>query len=133
MMSCPWLFSSAASALSRMQLAQYICAAPAVKARIFIGPSYGALKRPAGVEMIEQVAFVRLVPTDALRGNRAQVQAAHIGGSQQRRDQLAIVRDSGYHHARAKGAGDGVLVHRHYAGERKEEFAVGQGMRGRIA
>src|ERR1035438_5169852 len=62
---------------------QNICAAPAVKAMIFIRPSYRALKRPAGVEMVEQVAFVGLIPTDAMRGNRAQVQAADIGGGEQ--------------------------------------------------
>src|SRR5580658_10254874 len=102
MMSWPWLFSSAASALSRIQLPQYICAAPAVKAKIFIGPSYGTLKRAAGVQMIEQVAFVRLIPTDALRGDRAQVQAANIGGGEQARDQLAVVGDGGDHEAGAK-------------------------------
>jgi hypothetical protein len=36
-------------------------------------PSDCALERAARVEMIEQVAFVRLIPTDALRGNGAQV------------------------------------------------------------
>src|ERR1039457_1034219 len=132
-MSCPWLFSSAASALSRMQLPQYICAAPAVKAMIFIRLSYRALKRPAGVEMVEQVAFVGLIPTDAVRGNRAQVQAAHIGGGEQARDQLAVVRDGGDDKARTERARDLVLAHRHHAGEREEKFAVGQRMRGRIA
>src|SRR5438552_13323024 len=44
MTSCPWAISSAASALSRRQLPQYIFAAPAVMARIFMRRLGGAVK-----------------------------------------------------------------------------------------
>src|ERR1035441_825520 len=115
----PWLFSSAARALSRMQLPQYICAAPAVRARIFMGPLHGALESAAGVEMGEQVAFVGLIPTDAMSGNRAQVQAADVGRGEQTRDQLTVVRDGSNDQARTEGARDGVLTDRPYAGERE--------------
>src|SRR5579871_4615863 len=96
MTSWPWLFNSAASALSRMQLPQYICAAPAVKARIFIADS-DALEGAARVQVIEQIAFVRLIPADARGRNGAQIQPSDVGGSEQARNQLAVVRDRGNH------------------------------------
>ena len=38
------------------------------------------LKRPLAVEMLEEVAFVGLVPTEFPGRNRAEVQAVDVGG-----------------------------------------------------
>src|ERR1043165_3145373 len=100
-----------------MQLPQYIWAAPAVKARIFIQrTSDGALKSAPGVQVIEQIALVRLVPTDAIGGNRAQVQASDVRRGEQPRDQLAILRDRGYYQAWAKRPRDLILAHGNHTG-----------------
>src|SRR5882762_5012528 len=134
MRSCPWLLISAASALSRIQLPQYICAAPAVNAIIFMRrSSYRALKRPAGVQVIEQVAFVRLVPTDPVGRDGAEVQPAHIRTRQQPRDELTIMCDSRYDETRSEGARHLVLAHGYHACEGEEEFAIRERMLGRVA
>src|SRR5882724_6400755 len=83
--------------------------------------------------MIEQVAFMRLVPTDLAGGDSAQVEPAHIRRGEQPRDQARIARDRRDHQAGTKALRDFVLWNRNHAGKRKQELAVGQWMLWRIA
>jgi len=45
--------------------------------------------------MIEQIAFVRLVPTDLPCGDSAQVQSAYVWGREQPSGEFGVVRDGG--------------------------------------
>ena len=51
-----------------------------------------ALKRTTSVQMLEQIALVRLVPGDGVRLNGSQVQPAHELGFQQASDQRPACR-----------------------------------------
>src|ERR687884_204525 len=84
--SWPRAINSAASALSRRQVPQYMLAAPAVMDRILISIEFsssngdGALEGAARVQVLEQISLVRLVPVDAGRRHGPQVQPAHVRG-----------------------------------------------------
>ena len=85
------------------------------------------------VEMIEQIAFVRLVPLNLVRRYGAEVEPAH-----QRRCQLPVrhpfIFGNGRNHkTRTHRARNFGFVHRHYAGKREQKFAVCERMLGRLA
>src|SRR5258708_7198332 len=65
--------------------------------------SYRKLKRPAGVQVIEQVAFVRLVPTDLTGWDSAQIQTPHVGRREEAPDEATVIRDRRDHQARTHG------------------------------
>jgi len=68
-------------------------AAPAVMYRILISNRYGALKSPARVQMLKQVSFVRLIPTDMTRRHSTQIQAVNIGRRDEPVYQFRIISD----------------------------------------
>src|ERR1035437_1425179 len=92
--------------------------------------SYRTLKRPAGVEVIEQVAFVRLVPTDLAGRDSAQVQPAHVGRGEQPPDRAAVARDRRDYQARTQTSRDILLADRDHARIWDQELAVGERMLG---
>src|SRR5215472_4400334 len=94
--------------------------------------SYRDLKCPAGVKMIEQIALVRLVPTDLTRRDSAQVEPSYVRRREQPRGEGAIVRDRCDHQAWSQSSRDVLLAHGNHAGIWKQEFTIGQGMRGGI-
>src|SRR5512134_339309 len=77
--SWPRSSSSRASALSRRQLPQYMPPAPAVMWRSRTsGGAREPLQGPPHVEVLEEVALVRLVPAHLPRGQRAEVQPVQV-------------------------------------------------------
>src|SRR5690242_7962271 len=83
-----------------------------------------SLKRPAGIEMVKQIAFVRLVPADFHRRNGADVQAVNQWRSQQSFDQFFILGDCRNHQSFAQPFGDFSLIDFDDAGKGKEKFLV---------
>src|SRR4029453_10001664 len=128
--SCPRAISSAASALSRRQLPQYMPPAPAVMSRtLTVAPSRGGpLDRAPLVEVLEQVALGRLVPADPHGGNRAQVHPLHERRRQEPPAQRYVLGDGGQRERRAQDVGQLLGPHLHDRSEREQELAIGQGM-----
>src|SRR5260370_14034620 len=78
--SWPRATSSAASALSRRQLPQYMPPAPAVMERIFTLSTRACLqrrglKRACAEQKLDDVAFVRLEPVELDGWNRTEIQS----------------------------------------------------------
>ena len=81
MTSWPRARSSAASALSRRQLPQYIAPAPPVNERIRMRVSGSALRRlerPRAEQEIDDVAFVRLQPVELDGRHRTEVEPVDV-------------------------------------------------------
>src|SRR6187431_1599947 len=95
--SWPRASNSAASALSRRQLPQYIPAAPAVMKRIFIrsGSHRRGLQRARAVQEIDDIAFVGLEPVQPNRGDRAEIEAIDMRRVEERAAQFGFLRDGG--------------------------------------
>src|SRR5688500_15420465 len=99
--SCPCASSSAASALSRKQLPQYIPAAPAVIERIFMEPPPShRLEGPRPEQELDDVAFVRLHPVQAGRRHRPEVEAIDVDGVEQLAPQARRARQRRTHERR---------------------------------
>ena len=55
------------------------------------------LKRPSTVQVLEEISFVRLIPHDAVRLDRAEIQSADQIRAKQPIDERLIVRERGDH------------------------------------
>ena len=78
--------------------------------------------------MFEEIAFVRLIPTDLVCRHRADVQAIDIRGGNQSLNQFRISSDCRDDQAWSKRFRNLVLVDFHDAGKRKQKFLVGERM-----
>src|SRR5713101_5983981 len=112
--SWPRATSSAASALSRRQLPQYMPPAPAVMERIFMRRETlpgrtrepraplqrRPLKRARAEQKFDDVAFVRLEPVELDGRNRTEIQSIDVNRVDQRATELGPARDRAAHECR---------------------------------
>src|ERR1039458_95095 len=90
-------------------------------------------QRPAAVEKLEQVAFMRLVPRNLHRGDGAEVQAVDQRRFEQARAESRVLRDGGDYQGRSDLAEHSRLRNLHNARVGTKEFPVGQRVGERIA
>ena len=82
--------------------------------------------------MIEEIAFVRLIPDDAIGLEGAQIQAADVLGREQAAAELFVIRDGRQHQRLPHDFRNLTLIHFNDAGEWEQEFFVGERMLGRV-
>src|SRR3954470_8788598 len=134
--SCPLASSSAASALSRRQLPQYIVPAPPVNERILIRYSLrsylGRLERARAEQKVDDVAFVRLEPVELNRRNRTEIQPVDVHGIHEAPPKVRVIGDRAADKRRADRVDHPILRALDDGCERKHVFlARNRGVRGR--
>ena len=77
------------------------------------------LKRPLLIQMLKQIAFVRLIPRNSARRNRTKIEAVDIGTSKNFFAKYFIIGDHGAHQSRTDTAEQFLLWHLHHADKGK--------------
>src|ERR1044072_3191951 len=80
---------------------------------------YSVLERAARVKMFEEIALVRLIPANLMRGQRADVETIDARQRHERLNQFRIFSDGCNNQGWAKECGDFILIDLDHTRERK--------------
>src|SRR5262249_47352478 len=88
-----------------------------------------ALESAASVKVLEQITFMRLIPTDVVGGHGSEIEPIDIGRGDQFLNQHSVVRDRGHYQTWSQRFGNLVLIRLDDAGKGKKKLSICERMR----